>query len=97
MDRNGLRDLYETAKGYFQRHPQELGRVLRGLIGLRIGGAARGFPRGHEGVRPGVVSLPHGWGHDRPGARSRQRAAYSTISLSGNAAFSGVPVFVRGA
>jgi hypothetical protein len=37
MDRNGLRDLYETAKGYFQRHPQELGRVLRGLIGLRIG------------------------------------------------------------
>ena len=22
-----------------------------------------------DSVRPGVVSLPHGWGHDRPGAQ----------------------------
>lgn len=22
-----------------------------------------------DGVRPGVVSIPHGWGHDRPGTR----------------------------
>ncbi|MFO0617659.1 MAG: hypothetical protein U0414_34005 [Polyangiaceae bacterium] len=35
-------------------------------------------------MMPGVVSLPHGWGHHRPGtrmgARARTRASASTIS-----------------
>ncbi|WP_158587880.1 molybdopterin-dependent oxidoreductase [Actinomadura logoneensis] len=55
-------------------------------------------------VMPGVVSLPHGWGHDLPGTRTRVAAARPGVSanavtddrlidpLSGNAAFNGVPV-----
>lgn len=55
-------------------------------------------------VMPGVVSLPHGWGHDRPGIRLATAAAHPGASandltdpervdrLSGNAALSGVPV-----
>lgn len=57
-------------------------------------------------IRPGVVSLPHGWGHDRPGIRlhvAREHAGASindltddqlTDPISGNAAFSAVPVEV---
>jgi anaerobic selenocysteine-containing dehydrogenase len=57
-------------------------------------------------VMPGVVSMPHGWGHDRAGVRLRvaQRRAGVSINdltdevflddLTGNAAFSGVPVRV---
>ena len=26
-----------------------------------------------DAIRPGVVSLPHGWGHDAPGARHGRR------------------------
>jgi anaerobic selenocysteine-containing dehydrogenase len=60
-----------------------------------------------DGIRPGVVSLPHGWGHDRPGARlavARQHAGVSANditshlyldTLSGNAAFNGLPVSVH--
>ena len=60
-----------------------------------------------DAVRPGVVSLPHGWGHDRAGVRlgvARNRAGASANdvtseryldTLSGNAAFNGVPVTVR--
>ena len=59
-------------------------------------------------VMPGVVSMPHGWGHDRAGVRLRvaQRRAGVSINdltdevflddLTGNAAFSGVPVRVVG-
>ncbi len=58
-------------------------------------------------MMPGVVSLPHGWGHDRSGARllvAQQHPGASLNDLtddqfidplSGNAAFSGVPVEVR--
>jgi anaerobic selenocysteine-containing dehydrogenase len=58
-------------------------------------------------VMPGVVSIPHGWGHSRPGIRlatARQHAGASLNDLSdeqlldeltGNAAFSGVPVSVQ--
>ena len=54
----------------------------------------------------GVVSLPHGWGHGRDGAALTVAAAHAGASLndltdeqsidvlSGNAAFSGVPVTV---
>lgn len=60
-----------------------------------------------DAVRPGVVSLPHGWGHDREGIRldvARQHAGASANdvtseryldTLSGNAAFNGVPVTVQ--
>lgn len=60
-------------------------------------------------IRPGVVSLPHGWGHDRAGVRlrvARERPGVSlndltddqaVDALSGNAAFSGLPVEVTAA
>ena len=58
-------------------------------------------------VMPGVVSLPHGFGHGLPGvelrvAREHAGASINDLtdelridSLTGNAAFSGVPVTVR--
>ncbi len=54
----------------------------------------------------GVVSIPHGWGHGRPGTRLRTANAHPGTSIndltdatridpiSGNAAFCGVPVSV---
>ncbi|RRS04397.1 molybdopterin oxidoreductase family protein [Aquabacterium soli] len=59
-------------------------------------------------IKPGVVSLPHGWGHDRQGTNLTVAQAHAGASLndltddlltdriSGNAAFSGVPVQVQG-
>ncbi|MFF2851805.1 molybdopterin oxidoreductase family protein [Streptomyces sp. NPDC058001] len=55
-------------------------------------------------VRPGVVSLPHGWGHHRPGTRLRVAAADPGVNvnqlldgtlldpLSGTAVLNGIPV-----
>ena len=62
-----------------------------------------------EDVMRGVVSLPHGWGHDEPGARlsiaSQQEGANCNALTddrlydvaSGNAALNGVPVTVSAA
>ncbi|MEO6629802.1 MAG: molybdopterin-dependent oxidoreductase [Aquihabitans sp.] len=59
-----------------------------------------------DSVRPGVVSLPHGWGHDAPGARMEVATRHSGVNanlvcddlvvdpLSGNAVFNGIPVTV---
>lgn len=59
-----------------------------------------------DDIAPGVVSLPHGWGHVRDGTRLGVAAAHPGASLndltdeqfvdllSGNAAFSGVSVTV---
>jgi anaerobic selenocysteine-containing dehydrogenase len=58
-------------------------------------------------VMPGVVSLPHGYGHGREGVRLQVAGAHAGVSLndltddraldavSGNAAFSGVQVRVK--
>ena len=55
-------------------------------------------------MMPGVVSLPHGWGHDLPGARlrvavDRPGANVNALlsdqlrdPLSGNAVLGGVPI-----
>ena len=55
---------------------------------------------------PGVVSLPHGWGHDAPGARLAVAAEHAGVNsnsladeslvdvLSGNAVLNGIPVVV---
>lgn len=60
-------------------------------------------------MMPGVVSLPHGWGHGRPGVQMEIARAQPGVSandltderqldvLSGNAALNGVPVQVGGA
>lgn len=59
-----------------------------------------------DDVMPGVVSLPHGWGHDEPGIRlsiaSQQQGVNCNAltddtlydAASGNAALNGVPVSV---
>ncbi|MCL8012293.1 molybdopterin oxidoreductase family protein [Streptomyces sp. AS02] len=59
-----------------------------------------------DGVRPGVVSLPHGWGHDRPGTRLSHALKEPGVNvnqlldgslldpLSGNAVLNGVPVLL---
>jgi len=58
-------------------------------------------------MMPGVVSLPHGWGHDRSGTRMGVASANAGVSinditdehrvdrLTGNAAFSAVPVSIE--
>jgi len=60
-----------------------------------------------EIMMPGVVSIPHGWGHDHKDIRLKEAQANPGVSindltdellideLSGNAAFSGVPVKVE--
>ncbi|HPU16265.1 MAG TPA: molybdopterin dinucleotide binding domain-containing protein, partial [Polymorphobacter sp.] len=62
-----------------------------------------------DDVMPGTVSLPHGYGHDRPGIRLRVAAerpgvSYNDLSdpllidpVSGNAALTGVPVTISAA
>ena len=59
-----------------------------------------------EGIRAGVVSLPHGWGHSLPGTRSSVAAARPGINsnlltdpmaldpLSGTSVLNGIPVQV---
>lgn len=58
-------------------------------------------------MMPGVVSLPHGWGHDRPGVRLSVASAHAGASLNdltdeamvdplcGTAVLNGVPVTVE--
>jgi anaerobic selenocysteine-containing dehydrogenase len=59
-----------------------------------------------DAVMPGVVSLPHGWGHDAPGTKLRVAAAHAGVNsnlladvvsmdpLSGNSVLNGIPVEV---
>ncbi|MFG2678900.1 molybdopterin oxidoreductase family protein [Streptomyces sp. NPDC048392] len=89
-------------------HPEDAER-----LGVRSGAAVRVKGAGGEvtapaevtdTVRPGVVSLPHGWGHDRPGTRMSHAATEPGVNvnqlldgsmldpLSGNAVLNGVPV-----
>ncbi len=60
-----------------------------------------------EDIAPGVISLPHGWGHDRDGVTMETAVAHGGVSLNdltdelrvdalcGTAAFSGTPVTVE--
>ncbi|WP_327413079.1 molybdopterin-dependent oxidoreductase [Streptomyces sp. NBC_01233] len=91
-----------------QVHPQDAGR-----LGLTDGGRARITAEGGslevpvevtDAVRTGVVSLPHGWGHDRAGARLAVASAAPGVNvnqllngtrldrLSGTAVLNGFPV-----
>ena len=59
-----------------------------------------------ESIRPGVVSLPHGWGHDLPGVQMRVAAEHAGVNsntlsddaafdpLSGTSVLNGIPVTV---
>jgi len=94
-------------------HPQDAQR-----LGLHEGGTARlqsgdnvliAPVRISEEMQVGVVSLPHGWGHDLPGSQLREAALRPGVNmnallddrlrdpLSGNAVLSGVPVQVSAA
>lgn len=107
-----MHNLPTLAKGPFRCtalvHPDDAAR-----LGLAGGGNARLAGAGNtltvtvelsDSVAPGVVCLPHGWGHDRPGARLRVAAERPGVNinelldpaardpLSGNAVLSGAPV-----
>lgn len=92
-------------------HPEDLAR--RGLVdGQRVRvrsrvGEVEVDVAASEEMMPGVVSLPHGWGHDRAGVRLAIARAQPGVSandltderrldaLSGNAALNGIPVEVE--
>jgi anaerobic selenocysteine-containing dehydrogenase len=69
-------------------------------------GAVRALVEVTDSVMPGVVSLPHGWGHDAPGAELRVAAEHAGANsnlladellidaVSGNAVLNGIPVEV---
>ncbi|MFE2977026.1 molybdopterin-dependent oxidoreductase [Streptomyces sp. NPDC059258] len=93
-----------------QIHPDDAARV--GLIDgatARIESAGGGIEAPAEitdAVRSGVVSLPHGWGHSRPGTRMSVAAAHPGVNvnqlldgtlldpLSGTAVLNAIPVSV---
>lgn len=94
-------------------HPDDL--ASRGLqdnsqvtIESRVGKVTT-IVQSTDEVMPGVVSLPHGWGHQRKGIKmtiaSQQQGANCNVltddkfidKLSGNAALNGVPVTVSAA
>jgi anaerobic selenocysteine-containing dehydrogenase len=91
-------------------HPADAER-----LGLTDGGLARVSSRAGkvdapvevtDAIMPGVVSIPHGWGHDAPGARMGVAAEHAGVNsnllsdetdvepLSGNAVLTGIPVEV---
>lgn len=89
-------------------HPQDLAE--RGLqdgqqveLASRVG-CVRVQVQASDEMRPGVVSLPHGWGHDRAGVQLGVAAGHPGVSandltdeqwldpVTGNAALNGVPV-----
>jgi anaerobic selenocysteine-containing dehydrogenase len=84
-------------------------------LGLVVGGRARVTSRVgtvelpvevSDDIAPGVVSIPHGWGHDRPGAELSVAGRHAGVNsniltddlhvdpLSGTAVLNGVPVRV---
>nr|WP_206210075.1 molybdopterin oxidoreductase family protein [Streptomyces sp. SID10362] len=89
-------------------HPEDAARLgVRDGQPVRVkgaGGAVTAPAEVTDTVRPGVVSLPHGWGHDRPGTRQTHAAGDPGVNvnqlldggtldpLSGNAVLNGVPV-----
>ncbi|MFF9393977.1 molybdopterin oxidoreductase family protein [Streptomyces griseoluteus] len=91
-------------------HPEDAQRLgVRDGEPVRIKGAGGEVTAPAEvtdAVRPGVVSLPHGWGHNRPGTRLGHAGREPGVNvnqlldgtlldpLSGNAVLNGIPVRV---
>jgi anaerobic selenocysteine-containing dehydrogenase len=92
-------------------HPDDAARLgvageARVAVVSRIGRIEAPLELSDE-VMPGVVSLPHGWGHDRPGTELSVAAEHPGVSINdltdesvvddlcGNAVLSGVPVQVE--
>jgi len=84
---------------------RDIGDGSRVTVSSRTG-AVRLAVEASEDMMPGVVSLPHGYGHDRPGIRMAVAREHAGVScnditdehaldaLSGNAALNGVLVSV---
>lgn len=91
-------------------HPEDMQRQgLSDLQAVRIEsrvGSLQATVQASTDMMPGVVSLPHGWGHDRQGTRLRTAEAHAGVSvnditddkfydpLTGNAAVNGLAVRV---
>jgi anaerobic selenocysteine-containing dehydrogenase len=93
-------------------HPDDAGRL--GLVdgaGARVSSASGELVAPVEvtdTIMPGVISIPHGWGHDVPGARQGVAAAHAGVNSnllapvevdvpSGNAVLNGIDVEVTAA
>ena len=60
-----------------------------------------------DAIMPGVISIPHGWGHDLPGIQLGVASAHAGVNcnrlvdelaldpLSGNGVLNGVPVTIE--
>jgi anaerobic selenocysteine-containing dehydrogenase len=91
-------------------HPQDAqkrGITDKAMVEVRtLTGAVKVRAELSEDIRPGVVSLPHGWGHDEPGTRMQIAGEHAGVNAnllsgielldrpSGNAVFNGIPVEV---
>jgi anaerobic selenocysteine-containing dehydrogenase len=91
-------------------HPDDaerLGLADEGRARLRSGAGEITAPvEVTDAIMPGVVSIPHGWGHDAPGVRMEVAAAHAGVNsnvlapaevepISGNAVLNGIPVEVE--
>jgi len=91
-------------------HPDDAARLAladgeRAHVGNRAG-ELEAIVEVTDAVMPGVVSLPHGWGHDAAGARLAVAGEHAGVNsnaladealvdaLSGNAVLNGIPVVV---
>jgi anaerobic selenocysteine-containing dehydrogenase len=108
---NSLRLVKGPVRCTLLMHPQDA--AARGLVNgqsVRVDSRVGSVPlplEVSEEMMPGTVSIPHGWGHGRPGVKATVASAHPGVSLNdltdelavdaltGGAAFSGVPVRVR--
>ncbi len=93
-------------------HPEDAERLGLGDGGQVVVRSAAGSLEAPveltEDIMPGVVSIPHGWGHDADGVRMGVASAHAGVNsnvladeslvepLSGNAVLNGIPVELEG-
>ncbi len=100
-----------TNRCTLQIHPDDAARlgVTETAVVTGPGGKLQVPVEITDGIRPGVVSLPHGWGHGLPGTRLEVAAGQPGVNansllnssllepLSGTSVLNGVPVGVMAA
>lgn len=108
---NSVRLVKGPRRDRLQMHPDDLAR--HGIVdGARVrlrsrSGSVEVDVEASDALMPGVVCLPHGWGHDRDGTRLSVAQLHAGVSyndvsdpraldgVSGNAALNGLPVTVE--
>ena len=102
----GPRALHAAAAPRRRRRARARATAARARVSSRVGSVEAPVEITDE-IMPGVVSLPHGWGHDEPGTRlavaAQRPGANSNVltdelaldPLSGNAVLNGIPVEVE--